>query len=602
MKIKALILMVFLVTGQALAVINSEVNRNFYPAGGYVFPFNFRILEADHLRVIATNTTTNQEVLLELTTHYTVSDVGVGAGGSVSLVRNNIFDWMSGDPANLDPNWTLTIRRFVPIIQETDIRNQGPFFPAAHEDAFDYLTMIDQQQQDELNRVMIIAESEDPDLFDTTIPGPLNPNYYIKVNSTGDGFEATPLILLFDSLAPTTTLGDIMAHDGNGNVRVPVGTNDQVLTADDGSVFGVSYKTIDITSVNNGSVGGDGNKLEVKGDIWVFDGLTVSTLPAGASGNIITTISTEPTGLSWLPIGIVSQVLTVSSTGLPYWADSAGGPGGPGDEWSTPITNTVTADTNPPVKGTVVLDEILWKEDGQEYEVIMRYEQSVGSGNAGLGEYIFTLPPGVQIDLAHHVAVTDLPIGNSEVWPKAVIGWGYVASTLASYNAYATVYDTNSFKIQTDSVYPVGHDHMDFGLAPVAFSLRLKFRGVGLLPGSGGGGGGSGIASVKYDLQGIFNTTLERIDGYFVCKQSQTFNTAKLVAFDSGDSGILEVTIRRDGGSGAAIATASLTANGGTNVESNAISLSCAADDYIWVDITGVPAGSVEDLSITLFE
>lgn len=40
---------------------------------------------------------------------------------------------------------------------------------------------------------------------------------------------------------PTTTKGDIIAHDGSGNVRVAVGSNDQVLTADSAQAAGVKW-------------------------------------------------------------------------------------------------------------------------------------------------------------------------------------------------------------------------------------------------------------------------------------------------------------------------------------------------------------------------
>ena len=33
----------------------------------------------------------------------------------------------------------------LPVVQETDLRNQGKFFAEVHEDAFDYLTMLIQK-------------------------------------------------------------------------------------------------------------------------------------------------------------------------------------------------------------------------------------------------------------------------------------------------------------------------------------------------------------------------------------------------------------------------------------------------------------------------
>jgi len=45
----------------------------------------------------------------------------------------------------------------------------------------------------------------------------------------------------FDALAPTTTKGDVIVSNGSDNVRVAVGTNDQVLTADSSEASGVKW-------------------------------------------------------------------------------------------------------------------------------------------------------------------------------------------------------------------------------------------------------------------------------------------------------------------------------------------------------------------------
>lgn len=45
----------------------------------------------------------------------------------------------------------------------------------------------------------------------------------------------------FDALAPTTSKGDLVAHDGTDNIRVAVGTNGQVLQADSTQTAGVKW-------------------------------------------------------------------------------------------------------------------------------------------------------------------------------------------------------------------------------------------------------------------------------------------------------------------------------------------------------------------------
>lgn len=63
--------------------------------------------------------------------------------GSITLI-NNGQAWLTA--GNLTSGYTIVITRIVPLIQNTSVRNQGDFYPETLEDAFDYLTMIAQQQ------------------------------------------------------------------------------------------------------------------------------------------------------------------------------------------------------------------------------------------------------------------------------------------------------------------------------------------------------------------------------------------------------------------------------------------------------------------------
>lgn len=58
------------------------------------------------------------------------------------------------------------------------------------------------------------------------------------------GTGQTSQTAAFDALAPTTTKGDLIVNDGSDNIRLAVGTNNFVLTADSTQASGVKWATV----------------------------------------------------------------------------------------------------------------------------------------------------------------------------------------------------------------------------------------------------------------------------------------------------------------------------------------------------------------------
>lgn len=121
-----------------------------------VYSYGFKIFINTELLVTVADTA-GVETTLVLTTDYTVAGVGETSGGSITLV-NNSQAWLTG--GFLKTGYAITIRRNAALTQQTSVRNQTEFFAHIHEDKFDLLTMLLQQQQDLANRSLRTQETE----------------------------------------------------------------------------------------------------------------------------------------------------------------------------------------------------------------------------------------------------------------------------------------------------------------------------------------------------------------------------------------------------------------------------------------------------------
>lgn len=146
------------------------------------FSYDFKILSASHLRVVAVDSL-GAETVLTLNTDYTVSGVGGGSGGTITLVDANQA-WLDSVGNGLKTGFSLFIFGNTPVNQETDIRNQGPYYPSLHEDALDKNAMILQELSEKIRRAILFPSSTS----------------------------------FLDKLFPTPTLNNILIWDGSGNL------------------------------------------------------------------------------------------------------------------------------------------------------------------------------------------------------------------------------------------------------------------------------------------------------------------------------------------------------------------------------------------------
>lgn len=208
--------------------ISSTVDKNNYNGNGTttVFPYTFKILDNTQLTVSFKSLDT--QIVTVQTTGFVVSGAGNSGGGNVTF---------SVAP---DSNTSISFLRAMPLVQETDYNEYDSFPAETHELALDYLTMICQQLNEVLTRVLQFDPLTSSDLdFNFTLPSPLNAaGQYLRINNTEDGFQYTAFIDLVDYSFPSSQ--GILVKDNTltAQTRTITGTSNEITLVNGSGVSG----------------------------------------------------------------------------------------------------------------------------------------------------------------------------------------------------------------------------------------------------------------------------------------------------------------------------------------------------------------------------
>ncbi|MBS1183768.1 MAG: Tail Collar domain protein [Proteobacteria bacterium] len=126
--------------------IASEANRSGpYACNGVTthFPYQFRIYDEAHIRVILTGSD-GTETTLALGSDYAVSGVGDSGGGAVETA------------AAYAAGYRVTLILNVPFTQDTDLENQGAYFAETIERAIDLQTQMSLQLKEQVARAVVL--------------------------------------------------------------------------------------------------------------------------------------------------------------------------------------------------------------------------------------------------------------------------------------------------------------------------------------------------------------------------------------------------------------------------------------------------------------
>ncbi len=135
--------------------VSSQTNKLRAVGNGVAsaFPLPFRFYANSEISALFVERATGVTTPAVIGTDYTLTGAGdPEVNGSATGVLTTTVP--------LAATRDLIILRTLPTIQSTDIVNQGEFFASTHEDVFDRLTMIDQQQAEELSRCVKTSVSD----------------------------------------------------------------------------------------------------------------------------------------------------------------------------------------------------------------------------------------------------------------------------------------------------------------------------------------------------------------------------------------------------------------------------------------------------------
>lgn len=156
------------------------------------FSFTFKIRDRSHLSVTVLRVADLTIYDLDVGTDFLVSGVGEDAGGSITL-RNSAQAWLDAS-GFLATGFSLFILGATTQNQTASIKNQGPTFnPVVIENQFDKLAMVDQEQQDAIDRSVKLPVTLTSVDFNPTLPADIVTNGGGKVpvlNALGTAWAA----------------------------------------------------------------------------------------------------------------------------------------------------------------------------------------------------------------------------------------------------------------------------------------------------------------------------------------------------------------------------------------------------------------------------
>jgi hypothetical protein len=142
------------------------------------FAFTFKVFTQEDLAVVRVTDATGIETTLQLTTDYTVSlnpNQNSSPGGSITLTGGALA---TGD--------SMIITSAIEPLQETDLTNQGGFYPEVINDSLDRNAILLQQIKDDVDRSIKLSKTNTINNSEFSTGPTARANKFLSFDSQGD--------------------------------------------------------------------------------------------------------------------------------------------------------------------------------------------------------------------------------------------------------------------------------------------------------------------------------------------------------------------------------------------------------------------------------
>ena len=233
--------------------ISTTTIKNSYSGNGSTsaFTYTFKITDQDDIEVLI-RSSNGTETTKTITTHYTVSGVGNAGGGTVTFTSGNI-------PTSTE---TVVLRRATPQTQGLDLIENDPLPANSLEDAFDKLTSISQELQEEVDRSIKFSRT----------------NTFTSSEFTVDASNRANKILAFDANGEIAVTQELGSYKGNWSAGTSYSARDIVKDTSNNNIY-----ISNTAHTSSGSLPLSSNADSAKWDLLVDAASATSSASAAAT-------------------------------------------------------------------------------------------------------------------------------------------------------------------------------------------------------------------------------------------------------------------------------------------------------------------------------